>query len=168
MGCRTVNKCTSLWQTARANAGVGQHPGSFFEDRTPLEWTGSAPVYRSAQCDSLQHVEIMIRNLFMCLSLSAKDFRRPPGATGPAHQIIEPPQSAAMSQLCDVRRRRTAARWQLPPAEDHRQGQLRQSQTGQTHTDRPRGENRAQSLESSTGRPFLEDEARRRGRCEVR
>ncbi len=85
----------------------------------------------------------------MCLSLSAKDFRRPPRAAGPAHQIGEPPQSAAMSQLCDARHRRAAARRQLPPAEDHRQGQLRQSQTGQTHTDQPRGENTVQSSDSS-------------------
>ena len=46
-----------------------------------------------------------------------------------------------MSQRRDVQRRRAAARRQLPPAEDHREGKLRQSQTGQTLSDRPRGEN---------------------------
>lgn len=87
----------------------------------------------------------------MFLSLSAEDFRRPPRPTGPAHQIIESSQSDALSQLCDLRHRRTAARRQLPPVEDHRQGQLCQSQTGQTRIDRPRGENTASSLDSSAG-----------------
>lgn len=88
------------------------------------------------------------------VSLSAEDFRQPPRAAGAAHQVVEPPQSAAVSRRRDIRRGRAAARRQLPPAEDHRQGQLRQSQTGQTHSDGPRGEPRHAST-AAAGRTQL-------------
>lgn len=46
------------------------------------------------------------------------------------YQTGEPPEPASLQELAELQRGRAAARRQLPPTQDHRQGELRQGQTG--------------------------------------
>lgn len=56
------------------------------------------------------------------------------------HQVGEPPEPAPLQELAELQRGRAAAHRQLPPTQDHRQGELRQGQTGTACAHRTRGE----------------------------
>lgn len=56
------------------------------------------------------------------------------------YQIGEPPEPASLQELTDLQCGRASAYRQLPPTQDHRQGELRQGQTGTACAHWTRGE----------------------------
>lgn len=62
--------------------------------------------------------------------------------------LVESLPRRPMSQLHRLVFRRATAHWKLPVAQNHREGQLCQSQTGATHPHRQRGKSRTKQLQS--------------------